>query len=80
MEWILAIIDEINKVTQSLGLRGKGKKNEDHSHQHANQAEQTKRIRKSERRDLSSVSCQSLQSTVTFSVSACVVVGDNIFI
>ena len=35
MEWILAIIDEMNKVTQRLGLRGSNKKNDnkDHSHQ-----------------------------------------------
>ena len=45
MEWMLAIIDEMNKVTQRLGLRGNNKKNDnkDHSHQQnhqANQAEQ----------------------------------------
>ena len=43
MEWILAIIDEMNKVTQRLGLRGKKNDNKDHSHQSnqsANQSEQ----------------------------------------
>ena len=44
MEWILAIIDEMNQVTQRLGLRGSKNKKNDNStqeHQHqANQAEQ----------------------------------------
>jgi hypothetical protein len=41
MEWILAIIDDMNKVTQRLGLRGGNKKNDNNQHNHqANQAEQ----------------------------------------
>ena len=43
IEWILAIIDEMNKVTQRLGLRGKKNDNKDHSHQSnqsVNQSEQ----------------------------------------
>ena len=42
MEWILAIIDEMNKVTQRLGLRGKkNDNNKDHSHQQNQSANQT---------------------------------------
>ena len=41
MEWILAIIDEMNKVTQRLGLRGKKNDNKDHSHQSIQSANQT---------------------------------------
>ena len=32
MEWILAIIDEMNKVTQRLGPRGSNKKNDNKDH------------------------------------------------
>ena len=49
-EWILATIDEMNKVVQRLGLRGSNKKNDnkEHSHQQnhqANQAEQEEQKR-----------------------------------
>ena len=41
MEWILAIIDEMNKVTQRLGLRGNKKNDNNNQHQHqTNQTEQ----------------------------------------